>query len=274
MLLTELTAHVAEWMVENGRAPASRSCAGHTLDRFVRFAAAFGIHDAADVTPEIARAFIEAPGVNGAAPSVPTMHDRRAAVRLAFRLQYRADPHIFDPTYDLALPSRTTDPARPLTDDEVEILRSVSVSTLIETRQPVIVALAEARAVTTEIATVAAKYIDDGTVWLSGSRALPRTVSLTAWGAQQVARRAVAVPDGPLVCGEHTECGQASVSVALRRMFDLAQLSSERDVRLGSLRAWAGRQAFDESGQIEDAARVLGCRSLDAAARTIGWSWR
>src|SRR5699024_7415098 len=104
---------------------------------------------------------------------------------------HRADPSVLDPTYDLVLPSRSKLAVRPLTVDEIDVLRAVSLSTLIETRQPAIVALAEAGAVTTEIAAITAGDIDlDAcTASLPGARhAAPRVVPLTEWGATQLGR--------------------------------------------------------------------------------------
>jgi integrase/recombinase XerC len=56
-------------------------------------------------------------------------------------------------------------------------------------------------------------------------------------------------------------------------MFTQAGLTREKDLGLSSVRAWAGRHAFDLTGRIEDAAAVMGCRTLDGAARLIGWDW-
>jgi hypothetical protein len=52
-----------------------------------------------------------------------------------------------------------------------------------------------------------------------------------------------------------------------------AGLAGDRRVRPASIAGWAGRRVFEESGRVEDAARVLGVRSLDSAARMIGLDW-
>ena len=52
-----------------------------------------------------------------------------------------------------------------------------------------------------------------------------------------------------------------------------AGIGREPDVRPGSVVAWAGRRIFDETESIEEVARRLGIRSLDRAARFIGWGW-
>ena len=40
-----------------------------------------------------------------------------------------------------------------------------------------------------------------------------------------------------------------------------------------SVAAWAGATAFRQGAQIDEVARMLGVRSLDQAARLIGWDW-
>lgn len=274
-MLADLATHVTDWMSVCGHSAATRQVTDQTLRRFVRYANAHEVTLATAVTPALVREFIEAPDADLRRPAVATQHQRRAVVRLAFRLYHRQNPTVVDPTYDLTLPPRTALTVRPLTDDEIVVLRAVSLSTLIETRLPAIVALAEAGAVTTEIASVSASDVADGAVRLPGARhAVPRTVVLSEWGAAQVARR---LRDHGGLCiyegAGRGNAGQASVSVALRRMFTVAGFAAEPDLRLGSVRGWGARRAFDETGRIEDAARVLGCRSLDVTARAIGWDW-
>jgi integrase/recombinase XerC len=52
-----------------------------------------------------------------------------------------------------------------------------------------------------------------------------------------------------------------------------AGLGEAPDVRPSSVAAWAGRRIFEETGRIDVAAQRLGMRSLDRAARFIGWDW-
>ena len=143
------------------------------------------------------------------------------------------------------------------------MLRAVSLSRLGETRSPSIVALAEAGAVTTEIAQVIAADVDleAGTVALGPSlHARARVVPLTDWGQAQLGRRIrhLDSTDMPLCYGGagRRNAGQASMSTMLRRLFTSAGLTAEPDLGLGSVRAWAGRQAFDATGRIEDAAML------------------
>jgi len=279
--LADLVALALSWMRDCGYTESTCLVTGEGLDRFVGFAAAHGVERLEAVTEELAAGYVAAATTEGAAPAVPTMHHRRSVLRVFFRVLHSVDASVVDPTWALVLPSRSIDAARPLTDDELDVLRAVSLSTLAETRQPSIIALAEAGAVTTEIARVTAGDVDleAGVVSLSGSmHALARVVALTGWGAAQIARR-VRHLDGVDVAltyagADSRNAGQASISTNLRRLFTRAGLSAEPDLGLPSVRAWAGRRTFDRTGRIEDAARVLGCRSLDAAARIVGWDWQ
>jgi hypothetical protein len=69
------------------------------------------------------------------------------------------------------------------------------------------------------------------------------------------------------------ESGQVSSCIAVAETLTRAGIGKEPDVRPGSVVAWAGRKVFDETGTIEEVARRLGMRSLDRAARFIGWGW-
>ena len=51
-------------------------------------------------------------------------------------------------------------------------------------------------------------------------------------------------------------------------------LAGEPDVGPSSVAAWAAARAFREGASIDEVARMLGIRSLDRAARFIGWDWK
>ncbi|HZJ49386.1 MAG TPA: integrase, partial [Actinomycetota bacterium] len=114
-----------------------------------------------------------------------TMHLRRSALRLYFCTARQLGICSGDPTLDLVLPARSSLHMRPLTDDEVALCRSFSISSLTETRRQAAWALAEATARTSEIPHIRVRDVDlDGCrVWLWGStKAEPRWGRLTAWG--------------------------------------------------------------------------------------------
>jgi hypothetical protein len=122
--------------------------------RFERFARAKGVMSVNEVTPKLASGFVRARTSTGDHPSVATMHNRRAALRLLFRVLREFRLAHADPTLDLGLPPRSSLAVRPLTDDEVDLCRWAALSSLTTTSQPAIWALAEAGASTLEIARV------------------------------------------------------------------------------------------------------------------------
>jgi len=255
-----------------------------TLIRFAAFAErGFGVLSLADITPDIAKAFIAArPSGSAEAPSISTMHFRRSAVRLLFSEARRAGLSDGDPTLDLTLPTRSSLRLRPLTDDEVAICRSSAHRTLSETRLPAAFALAEATARTSELPKIRVQdiHLEQGAVWIhGGSKTIERWGTMSAWGADQLARRLRHLRKLPGVTpvvyeGKGSvQSGQASACVAIATVLRVAGLGSEPDVRPTSVAAWAGATDFRQRARIDETARMLGVRSLDQAARLIGWDW-
>ncbi len=154
--------------------------------RFERYAArAHGVVTLGDVTPALARSFVSAKTTKGKPPGVATQHLRRSAIRLLFRILRQFRICTLDPTIDLHLPPRDHSSFRPLTDDEVDLCRWASRSTLTMTRRPAAWALAEAGASTAEMGQVTLADLDarEGRVWISGGpKTDPRWAALTEWG--------------------------------------------------------------------------------------------
>jgi site-specific recombinase XerD len=236
-----------------------------------------------EVARDQVEAFVFAPSSDGRLPSVATSHLRRSAVRMLFRVMREHGVLEHDPTLDVRLPPRTSLHARPLCDDEIALGRSFSFQTLRDSRQPAAWALAEATVRTSELSQVTVGDLDleAGTVHIAGStKTQPRVGVLSTWGVVALARRVESLgPDahaGTLVAYEgdgSLESRQASCCVAISDTLRRAGLAQEPDVRPVSIAAWAGKRVFDETGKIEAAAHALGMRSLDRAARLIGWDW-
>jgi integrase/recombinase XerC len=247
--------------------------------RFAQFgASAFGIEKLEAVEPTFVAAFVRAKGRNHRTPSVATMHLRRSAVRLLFRTARSLSLVTTDPTLDLELPPRSGVAGRPLSDDEVVVCRTASLLSLTNTRLSATWALAEATARTAELPrlSVADLDLDQGRVWIHGSsRTEPRWGALTEWGVRQLERHLRDHPASRLVYGGagSAESRQASSCQAIGETLRRAGLGSEPDVRPVSVAAWAGARVLAETGRIEDVARTLGVRSLDRAARIIGYDW-
>lgn len=142
--------------------------------RFETFAGkGFGIEHVDEVTAEIVEQFVRAKGNTGE-PALATMHIRRAAIRMLFRIARLEFGCEGDPTLDLVLPPRTVLSTRPLEEDEVVLGRSYSQKTFAATRQPAAWALGEATATTSEMPYITIDDLDlDNSngprVWLHGS---------------------------------------------------------------------------------------------------------
>lgn len=230
--------------------------------------------------------FIHAATRNGAPPSLATLHFRRTTLRAVYRsLRYLGLSEI-DPTLDLVLPPKSTRRTRPLTDDEINLLRLCALGrSTTNLRAAAALALAEATATTREIPLIRVADIDLRTSIVNlpgGARVDPRTVHLTKWGLGVLSRHLDGVSDRgdsterhiiPVRGDTHRLPAQASTCNLIAALLDTAGLRTEPDVRPGSIRAWAGASAHRRSGRIEHAAALLGLRSLDATAELIAFDW-
>jgi integrase len=246
---------------------------GPTIERFVEFCEGEKVASLPAIQPSVVESFVNSRLVSGLASGLSTRHNRRSALRLLFRLARREGLIDFDPTIDLALPPRSSLPTRPLTDDEIEICRDIARWT--SSRIASAWALAEATARGAEIGAIRIDDVDlgDRRVWVhGGSRTVPRIGSLTDWGIRVLERRLVEVHDGTLVYegSSNGNAQQVSTCRAIGTVLLRAGLAAEHDVRPASVSAWAGRREFLRTHRIEDAAAVMGVRSLDRAARLIG----
>jgi hypothetical protein len=240
-----------------------------------------GIRNLSETTSDVVRSFVHLPR-DGRAPAPSTLHFRRSIARLVFGAARSLGLTLLDPTLDLVLPPRSGTRTRALTDDEIALCREAAFG-LGPTRHAAALALAEASARTSEAPLVRARHVDlsIGKVWIQGgSRTDPREGQLTPWGLEQVGRRIAEMAahgaDDPLLVSRGStsaESRQASACIAIRDVLVGARLSTEPDVRPASVAAWTGARAFADGCSIEAVALLLGCRSLDQAARLIGWDW-
>jgi integrase/recombinase XerC len=260
------------------------------IARFVerlRFERVGGI---AEITEQHAHDFIHEAVMRGDVPGSPgvgTQHTRRVAVRLVIKTARHL--HLvdsgFDPTVDITLPPRSSLASRPLTDDEELLGRSAATGTLTPTRRAAAWALGQASAVAGEqlTATIGDLRLDEGRVWLHGTRKRQdRWGILTEWGIEQLALRVKMLvadggtPNSPLIRGKNASrrSGQTQSCNAISEVLKLASLDREHGVSPASLANWRGRQIFDDTGRIEEAARALGIGSLDSTAAAIGHEWQ
>jgi integrase/recombinase XerC len=242
----------------------------------------FGIEYVDEVTVEIVERFVRAKGNTGE-PALATMHIRRAAIRMLFRIARLEFGCTGDPTLDLALPPRTVLTTRPLEEDEVVLGRSYSQKTFTATRQPAAWALGEATATTAEMPfiTIDDLELDCSDAHASGCTAATSASIVSACSTTGVQRRSsvmrrVSKDTRNLIYNGKSQRGfaaQISCCNAIKETLVRAGLDREADIRPASLAAYAGRVVLAESDSIEETARRLGIRSLDAAAAFINYTW-
>ena len=259
------------------------------IDLFVARAVLEGVDSVSGVTAELVAAFCgeAVQGRDGSwrTPAASTRRTRRAAIRWLFRWLRHEGICVADPTIDVKVSEDAVAGPRPLTDVEVAECRLMSDRTLSQTRLPACWALAEATLTTGEMSRLVVGDVDlvSGTLDTAGLSRGPvaRTVPLTDWGAEALARRVEELVGGggdestPVVyrSGRSLNGGGATAGQAINRILTYAGLSNDPSATAKSVIAWRARKAFEQSGRIEAAARLIGSSSLDATARLIGLDW-
>jgi len=219
-------------------------------------------------------------------PQLPTLHNRRAALRQLYRTARSLGLADGEPTLDLELPKREYNGLRTLVDGEIAECRAASIETPWETAQPAAWALAECGATTAEIAAFRPCDMREGRVYLhGGAHTRPRTLTALEWPWEQLTGRVNVLrqegdfdPNRPLVYrgdrdGRTDTSPVSAVGQLLRAVLDRAELYKADGYTQRSITAWAGRRAYEERQRIEDAANHLGLTSLDRAAQLIGHDW-
>lgn len=275
---------IANLEADGDLAPASLERLSGLMRRFASFLErAYGVRSLDELETGHLRRFLEAGTVSGSAPAVATMHLRRSAIRLLFREAVKVGAIGEDPTTNLPLPPRSGLPFRPLTDDEVDLGRSFARGSLSATREPAAWALSEASARCSELPYIRARDVDinQGRVFIAGgAKTAPRWSEFTEWGVVQIGRRLAELRreerDVPVVSSNprNRTSARASAYDAIRATLERAGLAREPDVRPNSLVAWRGASALASGASIDEVARMLGIRSLDATTSFIGWHWR
>jgi integrase/recombinase XerC len=263
---------------ETGRlAEMSRSRVIPMWTRFASFARALEVEYVADVDRSVASTWILAPARGGTEPSVATLHLRRSALRILFSILRLAGLADTDPTIDIVLPRRSGSRARPLADDEVQLLEWEAAYLDSVVPRSVTLALAESGLTTTEIVLVrrADLDLDSGTVRCVGNeRRARRTVPLTEWAVRRLAAVDSSPEDWVFRAGASLDSRRTSAIADLRLLLRRSLLHLEVDVSVKSIAAWAGRRRLDETGRIEAAAQFLGLASLDHTAEVVGFDWQ
>lgn len=288
----QLSAVSALWESSEAVAEQTRLRAAETLARFAQRLRADGTRSFADATAAQCAGFCLARTRDGRDPQLATKHARRVALHSLYRALRELGITDRDPAIDISLPPRTTRAARPLTDDEIVLCRTSSRlgrAGAASLQRAVAWALAETTAITSEISTIRIRDVDDpsGSRWvrLPGTkRADARDGELSDWGAIMLTRqiaylRSIGADGDTLLTykgagrpGQHV--AQAAVCNAIAATLEASGLADEADVRPASVRNWAGRRLYDAGMPLEDVARRMGHRSLDACVEDIALEWR
>jgi integrase len=288
-----VNAVVAAWTAKGAMSPRTLDKFAQQARRFTRFAAARDVTTLSGTDSELVAKFVGGESLSGrrgavpTAPSAGTVRNRRAAVRAFFRTAQELGLSLNDPTVEIAVVGREDASAptvRPLDDDEAALMQRFSRHDT-PTRHAATVALLLAGAHTSEVGRIRIRDVDTAahSVWAPGSsRHRSRRLFLDTWARRVVYERIEHLTERGATANDSvcTRAGgsdvklQARVCGTVREIFDRAGLAETPDVAPSSLTAYAGRRKFDETGRIEEAARVTGFDSLDGTAEFIGYQWR
>ena len=192
-----------------------------------------------------------------------------------------------DPARDITLPGRVPSTTRPLATEEAELVWLHAWDGGRPTRHPATIALLLAGAQTGEVGHITIPDLDvpNARVFAHGaSKYNARWLPLEPYALQALRARAehlvlhhpeaaaatVRLATGAGGSDAHL---QSRVGMTVGEIFQRAGFGDDPDLRPASLTATAGVRAFNVRGRIEDAAMVMGVRSLDAAAKAIRFAW-
>ena len=249
--------------------------------RFFKQLQASGVEFFDEIEPDHADAFFwSASTFRGRLSDVSatTASNRRSIIQSLLReLEHLG----ITPACDLLGPSIQrghAEPARLLTDREMQRIRNECTGGFLFTFAPWFVALSEAGGTAAELAEVRSNDVDldQGVVRFSGRSA--RYGPLSDWGVNTL-RLVIAqqplVDDKRVCCSDDLGSERAAHNIAagMHRILRDAGFARDRQVSARSIRHTFAQRVLEESG-IEAAALFLGSDSLDATARALAHEWR
>jgi hypothetical protein len=243
---------------------------------FVRFVGAtWGTRTIDTIGRNEVTAWLHAPDANRSPPKDRQIENRRCALNFYFRELRALGIYNDDPLIDLARHKRAGLAGRPITDDEHAAIRNFAASTTRDTRNPALVAAAESTASTGELAVIVAADIDvpNQRIWLPGAGPIaPRWGKMSDWGSEALRVHLThAQRDEPIFYSGRRSGHKAvaAMSTAVAKIYRQARLASDNSRKPNAIRAWAGRQLFDDGIPIEQVAHRLGVESCDTAFAII-----
>jgi len=221
--------------------------------------------------------FATSPTRQGAPPSTATQALRLAVVDTTYSTAHELAITDNDPVARVARPRRASVPRPTVTDADLQRTHVRCRRIGIIRRAPVIVALAECGASTGEMLKVTTSSFDDEqkphTVHLPGTaRREPRTVGLTDF-AQTVLPARLASLRGRGLSGDISVLGewgsgQEGVCTTLRNLVKRDKATTH--VTTTGLNRWAARAIYARTGDLLEAAKLLGTKNYTSVAHQIG----
>lgn len=258
-------------------APVSLVRVSDLVRGFGDFLAASKVGLAAHITPAHVDAYVRSLTRTRSEPSLATMHLRRSALRILFREAKALGLTSANPTQDIALPPRSYETLRPLTDREVTACRGFAETAPGEPRHALAWALAEAAVRVSELAVVRGQDLDlkNRKVRIAGSSVTyARVVPLTDWGFEQLAHADMDAGANKPLLSPSRRTPRGSIHELIAWPLRQAGLAKTKGIRPNSIAAWRGATEFTQGASIDEVAQLLGMRSLDRAAALIGFDWR
>ena len=248
----------------------------------------------ADLTPGLAEQVILAPGPNRSGQPAPssssTQRHRRTVITSAFRILKSCGVAVADPARDVKVQHQKSSSVRVVTAAEVAQARSMYGYILQPTRHASALALTSCGAHPREAAetSVADLDLNAARAWVHGDPGKEaRWIPLDAWALRVLRARKhyiVQLLQSPadltaafvvvISPGSSGSSRHSSTDRALADVLGRIGLHGHPDVKPSSVTAYAGAEEYARTGRIEDAARLLGMRSLDRTAKMIGSDWR
>lgn len=280
----QVDALLEHWTTTAGLEPSTIARVAATAHHYATAVHATGADSLDNATAELVAAFLRQPTARSQRPSLHTMHLRRTTVRALHRSIADLGGADHDPTRHLQLPPRTNRATRPLSDDELLLLRTTALSHRGRgLHGAAVVALGETTASTGEIPHIRWAHLDlhHRRIELPGAgRIRPRTGQLTDWGAAVLDRLHTTTAPRPseLIATRapttDNHLAQARIVMLVRKLLTASTLGAEADIKPSSLRLWAGDRLRRDGATIDEVARRMGNTSLDATADALDWDWQ
>ncbi|MFD9008088.1 hypothetical protein [Streptomyces sp. NPDC059552] len=266
-----------------------------TSERLLLYATALALTRLDDISDNVARGFIDAPGHDRHGRMVPvpaesTRRGRKAGVDALFVEARRLGLTTRAPLLDLPpIPRSALRPTGVLSDSDIDALRFHSERGMPQTRHAAVLGLLLSGLHTSEIGFTSTTDLDFGhtRVWaLGATHVTARYCPLDDDWAREVLRlRSDFISGLTAQCGAPRALATIANSPAYRRQASVCTAFGEivrssgtapdgKSARPRDVSSWLAGKVLDATGQIADVALRFGLSSLDRAAQLADYQWR